>query len=679
MSMVLRAIETDSIDRVEDIVGRLIDLFNSDDSREFSENKKQQARNGLMKLEDAMEVSLYDGMQAMRQLVTDVRIHLWSSDAAISRFQFNGQSIHYLLTHASDVLNKDPLSNREKVKKIWDGITQSLSQDEDSEKAGGRLEEFLDGWRRACKLSKHDKQRVENQIRVDFKRGLEQQHTDTEYLFSQLREYFKGLRNKLEETVERVRSTEEKGKAMGWLAEKAAQGTIACYGGKRFMNRKDPGWYQFIENSLFDYMRGNMTDDELKKLIEDERLEEDLHHVREHLHGWISSCRDLLDKTKIPVLNKEAFILEAKRTWAFVKALLLDESEYVEQHSELLSQLINAALSSGDDVAPFISVARLPDGNQTLKLKLIARQCADMQAVNALVDDITKLAGECVCSFSRFSAAERAYEYEIICKETDGMKKFIGVIAKQTGRLAEVHVRAALMGEYDVNVGSSLTNPAFNRIYGRGLSAPGFEPTIFISLNYNGEKYFCPSGWRRISINVADSAADFERKYGGWHVAYHGTNHELAATVLTSGFLPVRGAYSDGEAVVYFSPSIEYAGHPRYARVYEVPDKNGAKRYMQMILQVRINPKNIWKKVGGTLPGAFDPTNVHYNKARDNHPADPNFPDNGNLEWLVKPIPGTSGNDMFKNMFVIRNHDPCQRYRPRDSSSQCLVAEEDVS
>ena len=126
MSMVIRAIETDSIDRVEDIVERLIDLFNSQESRQFLENKIQQARDGLEKLETAMKSSLYEGMQAMRQLVTDVRIHLWSGDSVISRFQFNSQSLHYLLTRASDVLKNDSLSDKEKVKEIWDGIIESV-------------------------------------------------------------------------------------------------------------------------------------------------------------------------------------------------------------------------------------------------------------------------------------------------------------------------------------------------------------------------------------------------------------------------------------------------------------------------------------------------------------------------------------------------------------------------
>ena len=123
---------------------------------------------------------------------------------------------------------------------------------------------------------------------------------------------------------------------------------------------------------------------------------------------------------------------------------------------------------------------------------------------------------------------------------------------------------------------------------------------------------------------------------------------------MTDGFIPKPGAYSDEKAVVYFSPSIEYAAHPRYATVYKVSiDESQEILYMQMVLQLRVNPKHIWKKVGGTLPGAFDPAKGHYDKARDNQPADPNFPENRNLEWLVKPIPGKSGTDMFENMFVI--------------------------
>ena len=280
-----------------------------------------------MRLENAMKVSLYEGMQAMRQLVTDVRIHLWSGNSAISRFQFNGQSL-YLLTQASGVVKNDSLSNDEKVKKIWNGITESLTQDEDTKKATESLENFLRNWRRTCKLKlpERDKQMIENQIRRDFERGLKQQHSDIEDLFNQLREYFEGLRSKLEETQKAVELAEKqrtiigvflptvKGgvtDVVGGIAStlfsqyalpimgaallivgacegiKLAQNVVENKGGGRFLNRKDPKWYPSIENSLFDYIRGNMTDDELMNLISDEQLEEDLHHIKEHLQGWI--------------------------------------------------------------------------------------------------------------------------------------------------------------------------------------------------------------------------------------------------------------------------------------------------------------------------------------------------------------------------------------------------------
>jgi len=651
MRMVIRAIETDSIDRVEDIIGRLIDMFNSDECHELLKDKRQQGLDGLQHLEHAMEVSLYEGMRTMRQLVTEIYIHLWSGDSVVSRFQFSAQSVHYLLTRASDVLKKESLTNREKVQEIWDGITKSLTLEEDRQKAVENMEKFLDSWRQNVPEGLHNRESLEQQIRMNFERGFKQQSSGLDNLISQLREHFKELRSKLEKTQEDINRGEEKAKMVPLVGLRAATFTLKAKGGARFLNRRDPNWYPRIESSLFGYIQGNMTDDELMNLIADEQLEKDLQHIREHLQGWITSCRNVLENTKIPKLSKEAFVLEARRMWAFAKALLLDDTKYIQHHSELLSKLINTALSSGNDVSPFISIARLPDGSQTLKMKLVVRQGADMLAVYDLLCNISQLAGG--ENPIQTSAVESYCEYVVRFKETDGIKRFLAALAKQIGKLAEVHVRAALLGEYDVSVGSRLTNPAFNRIYGLGLTAPGFKPTGFNPIDYSGERYYCPTGWRRISINVADSAAEFDRKYGGWHVAYHGTSHELASTILTTGFLPTPGAYSDNEEVVYFSPSIEYAAHPRYAKVYELNDRSGVRKYMQVVLQVRVNPMNIWKKVGGTLPGAFDPSHGYYSVNRDSPPADPNFPENRNLEWLVKPIPGTTGIDMFRNMFVI--------------------------
>jgi hypothetical protein len=193
------------------------------------------------------------------------------------------------------------------------------------------------------------------------------------------------------------------------------------------------------------------------------------------------------------------------------------------------------------------------------------------------------------------------------------------------------------MGDYSMTTGPQILNPAFNRIYGRGLQAPGFKSTEFTFLDYSGEKYHCPTGWRRISLNVASTPSEFDRKYGGWHVAYHGTKHGLACTILTNGLQAFPGCFSEGKPVVYFSPSIKYTSHPRYSAVYQ-----NAGKYLQMVFQVRVNPLRIWKKKRGTLRGAFrgDPT------------LDEHFPGNKNLEWLVNSLPGAQLSDMA-DLFII--------------------------
>lgn len=220
-------------------------------------------------------------------------------------------------------------------------------------------------------------------------------------------------------------------------------------------------------------------------------------------------------------------------------------------------------------------------------------------------------------------------------------RKFIQQVVTKMSELAELHVRIALLGDYDISSGAHLTNPAFNRIYG-DCDAPGFRSTLFSFIEYSGELYFCPVGWRRISINVASSEDEFDEKYGWWHVAYHGTKHELAATILTSGFWARPGEHSNKDCPVYFTSSIVYASHPRYSEVYQVRDEDGKMKYVQMVLQVRVNPLKIWKKKDGILRGAYSPDHESYNAERDGTPIDHNFPENRDLEWLVKPHPGAN-------------------------------------
>ena len=76
------------------------------------------------------------------------------------------------------------------------------------------------------------------------------------------------------------------------------------------------------------------------------------------------------------------------------------------------------------------------------------------------------------------------------------------------------------------------------------------------------------------------------------------------------------GAHS----VVYLSPSIEYCAHPRYTSA-----QSRGNHFLQVLLQVRVNPALHYEKEPGTLPGAFP------KQSR----VDPHFK-NLELEWLVR-------------------------------------------
>jgi len=169
-------------------------------------------------------------------------------------------------------------------------------------------------------------------------------------------------------------------------------------------------------------------------------------------------------------------------------------------------------------------------------------------------------------------------------------------------------------------------NPKFNRVYGYE-SVEGFMTTMFtVPLMRGIEPYYCPTGWRRFAIDVDKSGEEFERAYGDWPVAYHGTADSNSTFILLDGFRASFGRCFDKErkGIVYLSPSIEYSGHPYYAKILPIKGM-----YIQMVLQVRVEPKLIFNKKPGTLDGAFpgDP------------PMDPNFEDNNALEWLIQKPP----------------------------------------
>ena len=93
---------------------------------------------------------------------------------------------------------------------------------------------------------------------------------------------------------------------------------------------------------------------------------------------------------------------------------------------------------------------------------------------------------------------------------------------------------------------------------------------------------------------------------------------------------------------LYLSPSIEYSGHPRYAQPVQQFDN----KWVQMVLEVRVNPQLLIIKKPGTLPGAYP---------KDPNPADPHFK-NKELEWMLAALPSTklSSSDIVVSGIMLR-------------------------
>ena len=171
------------------------------------------------------------------------------------------------------------------------------------------------------------------------------------------------------------------------------------------------------------------------------------------------------------------------------------------------------------------------------------------------------------------------------------------------------------------------TIPKFCRIYSVNKvdKADGFEPTYFTKpIWYGGHPYYCPVGWRRYCLNLGMTQDEFDEEVGDWPIVYHGTDPSNVSLILKQGMRPSDyGCFlQKGERAVYLTPSIEYAGHPRYARIIKL--RNG--HYLQLCLQIRIHPSTVTQIRPGTLPGAFSRCEA----------MDPNFKDNSELEWLIQ-------------------------------------------
>ncbi|UJR08049.1 hypothetical protein I4U23_012326 [Adineta vaga] len=162
-------------------------------------------------------------------------------------------------------------------------------------------------------------------------------------------------------------------------------------------------------------------------------------------------------------------------------------------------------------------------------------------------------------------------------------------------------------------------NPQFNRKYIFGCDY--WKGALTDGKNRGNKPYYCPVGWQRRSFYVTDN---FNTQFHGWCIGYHGTKFAHGLSILLNG-LKAADVKAHGSGV-YLTPSVNYAGHPRYAEVKPIESSNQNKffktgKYVQFVLECRVHPESI-KKIGSETLGT------------DNCTIDPNI-SNDCIEWLI--------------------------------------------
>jgi hypothetical protein len=196
-------------------------------------------------------------------------------------------------------------------------------------------------------------------------------------------------------------------------------------------------------------------------------------------------------------------------------------------------------------------------------------------------------------------------------------------IAKfSTGSIYEKRFQDKLRGDlkkkYDLDVKEKPMNPKYNRIYGPGNIH--WKGNLEDGKDRGGEPYYCPVGWKKYSVGEYKDAKEFDEKFKGWFISYHGTQNTYAGAILSTGLR--ASSYQDNKFktnAAYLSPCISYCAHPRYARPWKRTNDN---KYVQMVLQCRINPEGMIGKREATL------------LASQNKVIDGNYK-NETMEWLV--------------------------------------------
>lgn len=393
------------------------------------------------------------------------------------------------------------------------------------------------------------------------------------------------------------------------------------------------------------YLMGSAEeDDNFRSFLREEKLDNYMDDVVQNTKGWLGELLknlgdnlELMRAVKNRCLSVDVIANQARMSFDLIRANCLQDVPSLitlTKSREALEETIVATVQQRNDVLPAIVLGNAPQkGAHCCRLWICDNEGKSVmqtkQQLLSLLNDANTGAG--------WSATQPV---ESLVKHLDGgvvdppLRVFDLKAESQPDHmhvssmvihslLNEVSVVAVFVGDFDPKK-SQIRQPDFDRVY----YAPGQERPIDIPQGFKattwegdlGRGYPVPAGWTRVSLGVAKSAEEFDKKWGSWKNAYHGTASASVMSILSTGLRSATGVFSWDSPVVYVSASILYASHPRYAKTWR---SNG--REYQIVLQVRVDPRRI-QNTGGVTIG---------NKARFN---DPNMPTSySEVEWLVRP------------------------------------------
>ncbi|CAF0873681.1 unnamed protein product [Didymodactylos carnosus] len=144
-------------------------------------------------------------------------------------------------------------------------------------------------------------------------------------------------------------------------------------------------------------------------------------------------------------------------------------------------------------------------------------------------------------------------------------------------------------------------------------------------LPHGNKTYCCPVGWTRFGIQVTRTQDEFDKRWGNWYVAYHGTKSSVASLIVNSGLKAANDYCWTKRPCVYLSPSIEYCAYSRYAEPWKrSKNQQREQKYYQLVFQCCVNPRLV----------SINPETILRNEQRSLYKIDNNF-SNDELEWII--------------------------------------------